>query len=59
MLFDCYVRELNTTDIKRLQFVADKAYRFEWNSGRGLTLMRMQDEEVNMFGIRHKLGILN
>ena len=57
MLFDCNVRGWSTTDTKRLQSVADKAYRFVWNSGRGLTLIRMQEEQVNMYEIRHQLGI--
>ncbi|XP_075264195.1 uncharacterized protein LOC142356111 [Convolutriloba macropyga] len=57
LLFDCTVHPWNKSEIRKLQSVADKAYRWIWNEGRGLSKIRMQKEGVNAFGIRKKLQI--
>ena len=57
MLFDSIVRAWTKTDCQKLQTVADRAYRFIWNDGRGKTLLRMEKERTNMFEIRRQLGI--
>ena len=57
MLFDCSARAWTVTDMAKMQSMADKCYRWIWNEGRGLTLLRMEREGVNSFEIRRVLGI--
>ena len=57
LLFDCSVRAWTPTDIQKFQSVADRAYRFVWNNGKPLTLIRMQNEGVNSYEIRRQLNI--
>ena len=57
MLFDCNARMWTKTDIGKMQSIADKCYRRIWNNGKGLALIRMEQEHVNMFDVRNELGI--
>ena len=56
MLFDSNARSWRQSDIKRLQSVADRCYRFIWNNGKGMALIRMQ-EKTNTYEIRRQLNI--
>ena len=57
MLFDSNARSWRQSDIKRLQSVADRCYRFIWNNGKGMALIRMQEEKTNSYEIRRQLNI--
>ena len=58
LLFDSSTRPWDTTSIRELQSMVDKRYRSVWNNGRGLPLKRMQEEHVNMYGVRRELEIV-
>ena len=57
MLFDSSARAWAASEVAKFQSVPDRAYRFIWNDGRGLPLIRMQRESINMFRIRNGLQI--
>ena len=57
MLFDSNARSWRQSDIKKLQSVADRCYRFIWNYGKGMALIIMQEEKTNRYEIRRQLNI--
>ena len=57
MLFDCSVRIWRVGEIKRMQKVVDRAYRYIWSSKNKPPLMQMEEERVNMVDVRRTLGV--
>ena len=57
MLFDCHVRTWRVGEIKRLQQVADKAYRYIWSSKNKPPLRQMEEEGVNRIDVRRILKV--
>ena len=57
LLFDCNARPWTVGDLNRFQSVVDRFYRYIWNNGKGLPLVRMQEEGVNGYEVRRQLGI--
>ena len=57
LLFDCNVHAWTKSEIVKLQRVADIAYRWIWNEGKGLARIRMQKQHVNAYNIRKQLQI--
>ena len=56
LLFDCNARPWTVGDLNRFQSVVDRFYRYIWNNGKGLPLVRMQEEGVNVYEVRRQLG---
>ena len=57
MLFDCHVRTWQAGELKKLQKVADRAYRYVWGNGKMPPLRQMQAEHKNMADVRRELGV--
>ena len=57
LLFDCNTRVWYVREIKSLQSWMDRCYRRIWGGGTGPPLIRMQQQRVNMFDVRERLGI--
>ena len=57
MLFDCQTRTWQQRDLKKLQTVMDRQYRYIWSRKTMPPLMQMQQDGVNMQDIRNELGI--
>ena len=57
MFFDGNARSWRLSDIKKLQSVADRCYRFIWNNGKSRALIRMQEEKTNSYEVRRQLNI--
>ena len=57
LLFDCQARTWRVSEIKRMQKLVDKAYRYVWNRRNKLPLMQMQEEARNMEDVRVDLGV--
>ena len=56
-LFDCSIRPWTMTEIKKLQQIVDRMYRFIWSSKKEPPLQEMANKHVNMFAVRKKLGV--
>ena len=57
MLFDSKRKNWSKSDMNKLQTVVDKAYQLIWNNGKGLALIRMEQEKTNMWEVRRQLQI--
>ena len=57
MLFDCQARTWRVKEIRRLQSMVDKAYRYIWSDKKKPPLVQMQEEGVNMVDVRKALGV--
>ena len=57
ILFDCQVRVWYKGEIKELQSVVDKMYRYIWSKKNGPPLIQMQAEHKNMQDVRNELKI--
>ena len=57
LLFDCQARTWRVSEVKRLQKMVDKAYRFVWSRKNKPPLMQMQEEGRNMEDVRVDLGV--
>ena len=50
LLFDCQARTWKVKDVKQMQSLVDRAYRYIWSD-------RKQAERVNMVDVRNALGV--
>ena len=57
MLFDCQVRVWRLGEVKQLQSMMDRMYRYVWSDKNGPPLIQMQREQVNMQDVRNILGV--
>ena len=57
LFFDCNARPWTVGDLNKFQSVLNRFYRYIWNNGKGLPLVRMQEEGVNGYEVRRQLGI--
>ena len=57
ILFDCHVRTWRVGELKRLQQLMDRAYRYVWSRKNRPPLRQMQDEGKNMADVRKELGV--
>ena len=57
MLFDCQTRTWRIGEMKKLQSVMDRKYRFIWSRKTMPPLIQMQQEQVNMQDVRNQLGV--
>ena len=57
LLFDCQARTWKTKEIKRLQGLADRAYRYIWSRKNKPPTAQMQEEKKNRFDVRKELGV--
>ena len=57
MLFDCQARTWRVKEIKRMQGVVDRAYRYVWGNKNKPPLMQMREEGKNMEDVRKELGV--
>ena len=57
LLFDCQVRVWRVREIRRMQSMVDRCYRYVWSRKTGPPLMQMQREKKNMEDVRRELGV--
>ena len=57
ILFDCHVRTWRVGELKKLQQLMDRAYRFVWSRKSMPPLRQMQSKGKNMADVRRELGI--
>ena len=57
LLFDCAVRVWQVGEIKQLQKMVDRWYRYVWSRKTGPPLIQMQMEGKNMADVRKELGV--
>ena len=57
LLFDCQTRTWHQSEIKKLQSLMDRQYRYIWSNKRKPPLIQMQEEHVNMQDVRNQLGV--
>ena len=57
LLFDCNTRVWYLREIKSMQSWIDRCYRWIWGGGTGPPLIKMQQQGMNMYDVREKLGI--
>jgi hypothetical protein len=57
MLFDCQARTWQVAEVKRMQSVMDKMYRYIWSRKTKPPLIQMQEEGKNMIDVRTDLGV--
>ena len=57
MLFDCQARTWKVKEIKKMQSVVDRAYRYVWARGNKPPLVQMKEEGRNMEDVRKELGV--
>ena len=59
LLFDCQIQTWRIGELKRMQSLIDKAYRFVWSRKNKPPLMQMMDEGKNMVDVRKELGVMS
>ena len=58
MTFNCETRAWRKKEIREIQKIVDQGYRFVWmNKKRGPALKQMEENKVNMWGVRRSLGV--
>ena len=59
LLFDRQARTWRIGEIRKLQSMVDKAYRWVWCGGKGPALRVMKEKGVNMVDVRKELGVMS
>ena len=57
MLFDCQARTWKLAEIRKMQSLVDRAYRYIWSDKKGPPLVQMKNMGKNMFDVRQELGV--
>ena len=57
MLFDCQARTWHISEIKKLQSLMERKYRYIWSRKNKPPLMQMQEEHKNMQDVRNELKV--
>ena len=57
LLFDCAVRVWRVKEIKKMQSMVDRCYRYVWSRKKEPPLRQREREKKNMADVRRELGV--